>query len=137
MKPGLHAGYSITIETEVTPEMFAQFEGEVVHRTYSTVTMIYHLEWASRQIILPFLEDDEEGMGVSVSAKHLAPAPQGSKLKIQAAFIEMKENQIITDVFVFMGSKLIGKGEVIQVILPKSKIDRLLGRQEIMKEDLS
>ncbi|MEH7125917.1 thioesterase [Bacillus sp. JJ1773] len=122
MKPGLTAGYSVTIEAVVTPEMFAQFEGKVVHPTYSTVMMIYHMEWASRQIILPFLEEHEEGMGISVSAKHIFPAPEGSKLKIKAVLTERKDNKIMTDVFVIHDTKLIGTGEVKQAILPKTKI---------------
>lgn len=126
MKAGLVIGYSSTIETMVTPDMFAQFEGKVVHPAYSTVTMIYHMEWASRQIILPFLDENEEGMGISVSAKHLAPATEGSKLEITATVTKIKEKQIITDVSVIHGSKLIGAGEVIQAILPKSKIESML-----------
>ncbi|WNS77307.1 thioesterase [Bacillus sp. DTU_2020_1000418_1_SI_GHA_SEK_038] len=126
MKPGLTAGYSVTIEAVVTREMFAQFEGKMVHPTYSTVMMIYHMEWASRQIILPFLEEHEEGMGLSVSAKHILPAREGSKLNIKAVLTEKKDNKIITDVFVINDTKLIGTGEVTQVILPKAKIKSML-----------
>lgn len=126
MKPGLTAGYSVTIEATVTPEMFAQFEGKIVHPTYSTVMMIYHMEWASRQIILPFLEEHEEGMGISVSANHILPAPEGSNLKIKAVLTEKKDNKIKTDVFIVHDTKLIGTGEVTQVILPKTKIKSML-----------
>lgn len=126
MKPGLKVGHTVTIEVQVTPEMFAQFEGEIVHRAYSTVAMIYHMESASRQVILPFLEDHEEGMGGAISAKHLAPSPVGSKLIITAVLSQIKENVITTDLTVTNGEKLIGTGEVKQVILSKSKITRLL-----------
>ncbi|MHC0035491.1 thioesterase family protein [Pseudoneobacillus sp. C159] len=126
MKPGLKKGRTATIETTVTREMFAQFEGQVVHPTYSTVTMIYHMEWASRQILLPFLEDYEEGMGGAVSAKHLAPAPEGSKLRIIAELIEYERNVLITNVSVYRETDLIGIGEVKQVVLPKKKIAELL-----------
>jgi len=126
MKQGLTKGQTVTIEVKVTPEMFAQFEGRVVHPAYSTVSMIYHMEWASRQIILPFLEEHEEGMGGSVSAKHLLPSPEGAILTITAELSEFKENVIVTDVMVKNGEKLVGTGEVKQVILPKSKIRSLL-----------
>lgn len=106
--------------------MFAQFEGKVVHPTYSTVSMIYHMEWASRKIILPFLEDDEEGMGGAVSAKHLAPAPEGTRLSIIAELIKYDRNIVITKVSVIREKDLIGIGEVKQVILPKLKIAKML-----------
>jgi fluoroacetyl-CoA thioesterase len=126
LKPGLKIGHTATIETTVTSEMFAQFEGKVVHPTYSTVSMIYHMEWASRQILLPFLEEHEEGMGGAVSAKHLAPAPIGSKLMIIAELTKYERNVLITKVSVYRETELIGIGEVKQVILTKKKIAEIL-----------
>ncbi|HLO12197.1 MAG TPA: hotdog domain-containing protein [Pseudoneobacillus sp.] len=122
MKPGLQIGQTATIKTQVSAEMFAQFEGEVVHPAYSTVSMIYHMEWASRKIILPFLEEDEEGMGSAVSAKHLAPSPAGSHLTITAKVVQYERNLVVTEVSVFQGTELVGIGEVKQVILSKRKI---------------
>lgn len=126
MKPGLEVGQTETIYTKVTPNMFAQFEGNVVHPAYSTVSMIYHMEWASRKIILPYLEDHEEGMGGAVSAKHIAASPEGSQLTIKAELIEYNRNIVVTKVSVFRDSELVGIGEVKQVIVPKRKITEML-----------
>lgn len=126
MKPGLEIGQTATIQTKVTPDMFAQFDEKVVHPAYSTVSMIYHMEWASRKIILPFLEDHEEGMGGAVSAKHIAPSIEGADLTITAELIEYEENIVITKVSVFQETELVGIGEVKQVILPKQKISEML-----------
>lgn len=126
MKSGLNIGQKESIKITVSSDMFAQFDGNVVHPTYSTVSMIYHMEWASRKIILPFLEEDEEGMGGAVSAKHLAPAPEGSKLTIIAELIEYDRNIVITKVSVIRDTELIGIGEIKQVILPKRKITKML-----------
>jgi fluoroacetyl-CoA thioesterase len=124
MKSGLAEGHSATIMTEVTPDMHAQFEGDVVHPVYSTVSMVYHMEWASRKIILPYLEDDEEGMGAKVTVRHMAPAGNGSSLEIKATVIKYERNIILTEVIVkdYKNDRMIGKGEVKQVVLPKEKI---------------
>ncbi|MGR3762639.1 thioesterase family protein [Rossellomorea sp. NS-SX7] len=124
MKSGLAEGHTATIMTEVTPAMHAQFEGNVVHPVYSTVSMVYHMEWASRKIILPYLEEDEEGMGSKVTVKHMAPAGTGSSLEIKATVIKYERNIILTEVVVrdFKNDRIIGKGEVKQVVLPKEKI---------------
>ncbi len=61
MKEGLQIGARAEVTAKVSEEMFAQFEGQIVHRAYSTVAMVYHMEWASRKIILPYLESHEEG----------------------------------------------------------------------------
>ena len=63
MKPGMEVGREETIEIVVTKDMFAAFEGEIVHPVYSTVAMTYHMEWVSRKIILPFLETMKKGWG--------------------------------------------------------------------------
>jgi fluoroacetyl-CoA thioesterase len=126
LKPGLKIGQTESIHITVSTDMFAQFEGKVVHPTYSTVSMIYHMEWVSRKIILPFLENDEEGMGGAVSAKHLAPAPEGTQLSIIAELIKYDRNIVITKVSVIRETDLIGIGEVKQVILPKIKIAKML-----------
>ncbi|MGG3915161.1 thioesterase family protein [Rossellomorea vietnamensis] len=125
MKSGLAVGHTAIITTEVTPGMYAQFEGNVVHPVYSTVSMVYHMEWASRKVILPYLEDHEEGMGAKVNVEHMAPAKTGSLLEIRANVIEYEGNVIVTTVTVREreNNRLIGKGEVKQVVLPKEKIN--------------
>ena len=124
MKSGLAVGHTAVVSAEVTPGMYAQFEGNVIHPVYSTVSMVYHMEWASRKIILPYLEDHEEGMGAKVSVEHMAPAKLGSSLDIKANVIKYERNIILTEVTVIdkENGRIIGKGEVKQVVLPKEKI---------------
>ncbi len=126
MKPGLTEGLSATMNVKVTSEMFAQFDGKVVHPAYSTVTMIYHMEWVSRQIILPYLEEYEEGMGGSVCAKHLFPSREGTNLTITAVVFKLLKNTVFTEVTIKSNDKLIGIGEVKQIILSKNRIASLL-----------
>lgn len=126
MRDGLKAGRTASIEVIVTPDMFARFEGKLVHPVYSTVSMVYHMEWASRQIILPFLEDDEEGMGGAVTVKHIAPCIEGAKVVITATVTDLQENSILTNVRAETNGRLVGVGEVKQVVLPKARITELL-----------
>lgn len=115
-----------TIKIIVTEDMFAAFENKVIHPVYSTVAMTEHMEWVSRKIILPFLEHDEEGMGAAVQIKHTAPALLGSDITLTAKLVELRENVVLTVVHAYNGERLIGKGEVKQVILAKEKIDEIL-----------
>lgn len=128
MKPGLKEGAKKSLKIKVTPSMFAQFEGTVVHPVYSTATMVYHMEWVSRQIILPFLEKEEEGMGAEVSVKHLSPAAEGTELVLEANVISVNRNTILTEVTAKAGERLVGTGEIKQAVLPKSKINRIIGQ---------
>lgn len=126
MHDGLKAGQSASINIIVTPDMFARFEGQLVHPAYSTVTMVYHMEWVSRQIILPYLEDHEEGMGGAVTVKHIAPCTEGADVTVTATVTDLQANIVITNVRAESRGRLIGVGEVKQVILPKTKISELL-----------
>lgn len=126
MKAGMEIGQTETITFKVTPEMFAGFEGNVIHEAYSTVSMVYHMEWVSRKIILPYLEQHEEGIGGAVSVKHIAPTTVDTNVKVKATLIGLKNNIVLTKTEAWNEQGLIGQGEVKQVILPKEKIKQLL-----------
>ena len=135
MRNGMVVGREETIEIVVTEDMFASFEGVVVHPVYSTVAMTYHMEWVSRKIILPFLEEHEEGMGASVKIHHIAPSPLGSAVKLKAILVDLHGNLVMTNITASNELGIIGKGEVKQVILPKEMIAEKLKNAEVPKED--
>ncbi len=119
----MEVGQKATISVSVTPDMYAQFEGNVVHPAYSTVSMVYHMEWAARQIILPYIEEGEEGIGAAVTVKHLSPTPAGEELAVTATLTELVANKIVCALQVIHGDHVVGKGEVTQFILPRKDLD--------------
>ncbi|GAA0440364.1 thioesterase family protein [Lentibacillus halophilus] len=123
MKKGLHMGSSTFLTDTVTQDMVAQFGGEVVHPVYSTVAMVYHMEWTSRLLVLPFLDENEEGMGAEVSVKHIAPTGLGTQVNITATVTDMTDHKVITEVLIENEQGLIGRGEVKQAILPKKTVE--------------
>ncbi|MCY0888608.1 MAG: thioesterase family protein [Alicyclobacillaceae bacterium] len=126
MKPGLEPGYREQLEMEVTVEMCPQFDGETVHQTMSTVSMIYHMEWVARKVILPFLEDGEEGIGAELNVRHSAPAPVGKKVTFIAEVTHNDGSLVICDVRAVHDKAVVGAGSFTQAILPRQKIvDRI------------
>lgn len=126
MKEGLEIGDSTSFTVEVTKDMFAQFEGEVVHPAYSTVSMVYHMEWISRQLLVPYLEEHEEGMGSAVNVKHISPSGLGTTIEVKAIVTSVKKKELITEVELRNEYGLIGKGEVKQTVLPEKIIEEKL-----------
>lgn len=123
MKPGLHIGYQEQVEITVTDDMFPAFEGKVVHKTLSTVSMVYYMEWVGRLVILPFLEAGEEGIGGGISVEHLAPAPAHKRVIFTAEVTEVTDKKIVCRVFAEHDKARVGEGSLTQYILPKTQID--------------
>jgi len=121
-------GYEARLTVVVTEAMTVDFEelGRV-HPVYATYWLCKHMEEAGRKIILPFLEDREEGIGSAVSARHLAPAVAGQRLDVVAEHVGTERNRVrvrcrATD----EAGELIGEGETEQTILPRERIEELI-----------
>lgn len=136
MKP-IPIGYQATLEITVTDEMTVDFEHQgdprlgKLHPVYATYWMAKHMEMAGRMIILPFLEEGEEGIGSKVSVNHLASALPGMSVRIVAEHVRTEGNRIYTlcKAWNELGD-LIGEGQTEQVILPKGKLERIFGKLE-------
>ena len=127
MRP-IPEGYEARLTVVVTEAMTVDFEelGRV-HPVYATYWLCKHMEEAGRKIILPFLEDREEGIGSAVSARHLAPAVAGQRLDVVAEHVGTERNRVrvrcrATD----EAGELIGEGETEQTILPRERIEELI-----------
>ncbi|MEW9033370.1 MAG: thioesterase [Planifilum fimeticola] len=124
MKPGLRPGHRETMSITVTEDMIAAFGGEMVHPVLSTVTMVYYMEWVGRKVILPFLEEGEEGVGGSITVEHRSPAPIGKQVTFVAEATEVKPNKVVCRVVAEHDKAIVGEGTFTQVILPVEKIHR-------------
>ncbi len=118
MREGLVPGAEAQITVTVTDDMLARFEElGLVHPVYSTWSMVRHMELASRKVILPHLEPDEEAVGYSVSVTHLAPTPAGATVTARARLVRIEGNHVICATSAHSGSTTIGEGTTVQVIV--------------------
>jgi predicted thioesterase len=123
MREGLLPGAQAQVTIVVTPEMVAEFEElGVVHPVYSTWSMVRHMELACRQLILPYLEPDEEAVGYSVSVTHLSPTPVGMRVTVTARLEQTDGNRIICAVEAHNERTRIGEGTHVQVVLPRARL---------------
>lgn len=126
MKPGITIGQTYRFEVTVTEAMRAMFESSeetvTVHHLYSTAAMLNHMEWASRQHILPVLEEGEEGVGAHMEIDHLAPVPIGERVLITSMVTGLKPGRVVCRCEAFHGKRKIGRGTVVQATLPLSDL---------------
>ena len=123
MRP-IPAGYEARLDVVVTEEMTVDFaELGRVHPVYATYWLCKHMEEAGRKIILPFLEEWEEGIGSAVSARHLAPAVAGERITVVARHVATDANRVhVSCRATSAAGELIGQGSTEQVILPRDRI---------------
>lgn len=118
-------GFTQTLTITVTREMTVNFdELGPLHPVYATYWMAKHFEEAGRKIIVPFLEEGENGLGSEVSVRHLASALPGMRLTV-AARLERVQGRRVYAVMQAVSElgDLIGTGGTTQVVLPQARID--------------
>lgn len=125
------AGYEATHEVLVTPAMTVDFEDREdprlgrLHQVYATYWLAKHMELVSRKIILPFLEEGDEGIGHSVSVTHLASALPGMRVYLSARCTRHEGNRVSADCrAVSELGDVVGEGTTVQVILSAGRLER-------------
>lgn len=134
MRP-LPPGFEASHEILVTPAMTVDFEDRTdvrlgqLHAVYATYWLVKHMELTSRKLILPFLEEGEDGIGHAVSVRHLASALPGMRVTLTARCEHVTGNRVhATCVAVNELGDVVGEGTTVQVVVPTSVLERGFAR---------
>ncbi|MEO6166427.1 MAG: hypothetical protein ABIO46_13500 [Chitinophagales bacterium] len=109
----------------VTEADTAAFFHNMVHPVYSTFSIARDAEWSGRLFVLELREDDEEGIGTSISVNHHAPAFPGEEVTFISTLKEIRKHEIITTFEAAVGNRLIATGEQGQKIFKLGKLEKL------------
>jgi predicted thioesterase len=91
MKNGLVAGLINQQTYMTTPEMRAsQLSSDV----FSTPAMIGLMEGTCLRLVAPYLDENEQTVGIHVDVRHMAPTKIGQRVTVTAELMEVKENKI-------------------------------------------
>jgi len=103
----------------------ASFLGKVVHPVCATYTLAREIEWATRQFVLDMREEDEEGIGTSLTIDHRGPAFVGEEIVFTAWVEEINGHQLICRYEASVNGRVIAIGRTGQKILKREKIARI------------
>lgn len=106
----------------------AIFHGELLHPVCSTFALARDMEWSSRLFFIDMKEADEEGVGTRLCIDHHSPAFVGEELTITATVAKLEGNELICDIEVKAGGRLVAMGETAQKMLKKEKLSKLFNR---------
>jgi predicted thioesterase len=91
MKNGLVPGL-INKQTYVTTqEMRAS---QLTSEVFSTPAMIGLMEGTCVRLVAPFLDENEQTVGIHVDVRHMAPTNIGQSVTVTAELLEVKENKL-------------------------------------------
>lgn len=128
MKPGLLPGATAEVSVVVDDSMVARFdELGLVHRVYSTWSLVKHMEEASRKLILPYLEPHEDAVGYAVEVVHQAPTPVGMRVVVRATLERVEGRRVYCRVHAHNEREQIGEGRHVQVVVDRERLRARLG----------
>jgi len=77
---------------------------------FSTPAMIDLMEHAARAALQPYLENDEESVGIGVEVRHLAATPLGDEVQATAKVTGIEGTVVDFEITAFDGAEQIGRG---------------------------
>ena len=128
MKGSINPGTLGVLNFQVTQQHVIDFADEVMPEVLSTPWLVWFLEHAAREAVIPYLENHESTVGVQVSIEHLAPTPVGHHVRCEAKVFSC-EGQLISFGFqAYDQDELIARGShkmrVIEAARLKSRVDK-------------
>ncbi len=95
MKRNPKVGDSGELSFVVTEQHVIDFADDQMPAVLCTPWLIWFLEHAAREAMLPLLEEHESTVGVLVDVEHLAPTPIGQQVKCKARVIN-SDGRLVT-----------------------------------------
>jgi fluoroacetyl-CoA thioesterase len=91
MKDGLIPGLTHTQTYVTTLEMRAK---QLASDIFSTPAMIGLMEYTCVLLVEPYLDKNEQTVGIHVDVRHMAPTKIGQSIAVTAELLEVKDNKL-------------------------------------------
>ncbi|WP_417392058.1 thioesterase family protein [Gimesia sp.] len=123
-QPRIGAQHSISFEVEQSQTISFSCETEI--SVLSTPSLIWFLEQAALQFLLPWQDDKSISVGTHVDVEHLAPTPVGATVDCTAQLIFHDGPVYRFKVEAYAGDEKIAKGLHSRRIIQASQLARRL-----------
>ena len=96
----------------------------------STPTLIWYLEHAAREALLPLFESGEACVGVHVDVQHLAATPLGHNVRCQARVIHVDGRTVTFQVEARDDHELIARGTHKRAVVDAQRFAKAVSRKQ-------
>lgn len=122
MQPGLIPGTTGELTWLVDPTMTITLGALPAATVFSTPSMIMLMERAAREALRPFLDPNEESVGIEVQVEHLGPAVLGDTVRGVARVTGGDSRRVNFALQAFVGDREIGRGTHRRAIVPLARL---------------
>jgi predicted thioesterase len=130
MKKNIYSvGDTLEYRRKIISDDVARFHGKVIHPVYATFALARDAEWTSRQFVLQLSDEDEEGIGTSLTIEHKTPAFVGEVIVFTAQVHKLTGNELICAYEARVGERLVATGMTGQKILKREIIKKLFDKR--------
>ena len=123
MSEELKAGLTHEMERQVTEDLSAQKVFPHVPNVYATRAMVGHFEEVCAEMVLPYLGEGEQTVGIGMKFSHTAATPIGMKVRFTAKLIEVDGRKLTFEVEGFDEVEKIGKATHDRFIINAEKFN--------------
>ena len=123
MSEELKAGLTHEMERQVTEDLSAQKVFPHVPDVYATRAMVGHFEEVCAEMVLPFLGEGEQTVGIGMKFSHIAATPIGMKVRFNAKLVEVEGRKLTFEVEGFDEVEKIGKATHERFIINAEKFN--------------
>lgn len=106
----LEIGIKKTQEKTVTDKDSAELFGNKGVDVLASPYMIAFMEVTSRNLVAPYLKENETTVGMSFNIDHLASAKIGADIKCDSELVKIEGKKLTFKVKVYTENKIIGEG---------------------------
>ena len=123
MSEELKAGMSHEMERQVTEDLSAQKVFPHVPNVYATRAMVGHFEEVCAEMVLPYLGEGQQTVGIGMRFSHMAATPIGMKVRFSAKLVEVEGRKLTFEVEGFDEVEKIGKATHDRFIINAEKFN--------------
>jgi predicted thioesterase len=121
MKESLKAGLAKTKHYVVDRPHVIEFLGPQVPQVLASPWMLFFMEHAAREAVLPHLDIGEDTLGVAFEFEHLAASPIGCEITASAELIGVQGRRLHFKIEAHDGHELIGRGKHVRAVVEVAK----------------
>jgi fluoroacetyl-CoA thioesterase len=129
MSEELQAGLTHEMERQVTEDLSAQKVFPHVPNVYATRAMVGHFEEVCAEMVLPYLGEGEQTVGIGMKFSHTAATPIGMKVRFTAKLVEVEGRKLTFEVQGFDEVEKIGQATHERFIINAEKFNSKLAQK--------